>query len=162
MHLAGTTALMEDMRSRDFLDSYAVLVHHPEGEALITSPDVNQDTWFDIASMGKVLITAPLILKAIGEGKAALNNTLPQFFANVPSDKERITLKDLLTHTSGIVRFEFPKECVNETHDQLAARILARPLAYPTGTDYVYSCHGYILLGFIAEKIWGNTLDTVF
>lgn len=40
--------------------------------------------------------------------------------------------------------------------------IIANPLAYTPGTKYVYSCNAYILLGFIAEKIYGAPLDRLF
>ena len=162
MKLTQTKALMEQKRSVQFLDSYAVLVGKGDQEVLITSPDVNDDTYFDIASMGKVLHTATLILRAVGEGLITLDDPLTKFFENVPEDKHQITLRHLLTHTSGIVRFEFTEEVRKLNHDQVAALILAAPLKYPTGTDYIYSCHGYLLLGFIIEKLYGDRLDRVF
>ena len=69
MKLDVTKKLMEKMRADGVPDSYAVLLMKNGEKSAIFSENVNADTYFDIASMGKVLTTATLILKAIGAGK---------------------------------------------------------------------------------------------
>ena len=138
MILENTTKLMRDGLDTARFGSYAVLVSLGGTTAFVTSPDVNPDTYFDIASMGKALITAPLILRAVGEGKISLDDTLDKFFV-IPEcpDKEtkkRITITQLLTHTSGIVRIPLSPEAAAKGNDALAEQIIANPLAYTPGT----------------------------
>ena len=66
MELKNTGQLLcEKLKSKDF-DSYAIFVSKNENEFYLHSDNVNEDTYFDIASMGKVLVTSTLILKACG------------------------------------------------------------------------------------------------
>ncbi len=161
MHLENTQKWMNNGLTAHRFGSYAVLVSKKGETALLTSPDVNADTYFDIASMGKVLVTAPLILHAVGEGQLRLEDTIARFWP-VSADKRSITVKQLLTHTSGIVRIPLSPEAAAHGNDALAAQILANPLAFAPGSNYRYSCNAYILLGFIAEKIYGAPLDRLF
>ena len=122
------------------------------------SENVNEQTYFYIASCGKILVTTPLILQAIDEEKISLDTTLNQLFDEVPADKKNITIKHLLTHTSGIVRHSY----IHSGREYLIKEILSRPLKYEIGTDCVYSCSGMVLLGFILEKIYGESLENLF
>lgn len=128
----------------------------------IYSDNADKDTYFDIASMGKVLITSTLILKAIGENKLSLYDTLDNFFDKVPADKRNITIEQLLTHTSGIVRCFIPREVADKGNEAVAEHIINNPLAYKPGEGKIYSCNAFILLGFILEKIYSMPLDKLF
>lgn len=161
MELKNTANLLrQKMENRD-MDSYAVFVSKGDNEAFLHSGNVNEDTYFDIASMGKILVTTPLILKAVTEGKLSLEDTLDKFFDHVPAEKN-VTIQQLLTHTSGIVRHPILPEAVAQGHDAVAAQIIQNPLAFQPGTSSIYSCNGMILLGFILEKIYGAPLETLF
>lgn len=162
MELTKTKALMEDKRAAKKVDSYAVLVYDHGDETLITSPDVNDHTYFDAASMGKVLVTSTMILRAADAGLLTLEDTLPRFFDNVPADKRHITVLDMLLHRSGIIRKDFDKSVSDGGRKAIADYILSVPLAFETGTKYQYSCSAYILLGFIVEKAFGKPLDEVY
>ena len=152
--------LQTGLETRRFT-SYAVRIISGRSEITYTSPDVNADTLFDIASMGKVLVTAPLILRAVGMGLLRPDDPIDQFF-DAPPDKAHITVRQLLTHTSGIIRTRIPPEAAAGGRDAVAAHILAHPLAFVPGTRVVYSCNGYILLGYIAERVFGAPLDALF
>jgi CubicO group peptidase (beta-lactamase class C family) len=158
LQLKNTERLMQNKAANEDFDSYAVYVRCGDFEHTFFSENVNEDTYFDLASCGKILVTTPLILQAIGEERLSLDSKLDAFFENVPEDKKNITIKHLLTHTSGIVRHQY----VNSGQDAVAKEILAQPLAYETGKDYRYSCSGMVLLGFILEKIYGVSLETLF
>ena len=158
MNLYNTNKLMENMRVNLCFDSYAVYVKCGEFENMFFSENVNEQTYFDIASCGKILVTTPLILQAIDEEKISLDTTLNQLFDEVPADKKNITIKHLLTHTSGIVRHSY----IHSGREYLIKEILSQPLKYEIGTDYVYSCSGMNLLGFILEKIYGESLENLF
>lgn len=161
MDLKNTSKLLsQKMNNRDF-DSYAVFVSKNGVETFLHSENVDEDTYFDIASMGKILVTSPLILQAIGENKLSLEDQLGNFFEHVPQEKN-VTIKQLLTHTSGIVRCPILPEAAAKGREAVAAQIIDFPLAFEPGTNYVYSCNGMILLGFILEKLYGVSLESLF
>lgn len=162
MLLANTQELMQRKLDQQAFDTYAVLVSISGQKKMFFSKNANGDTLFDIASCGKILHTAPLILQAADENKLSLDSTLADFFDNVPEDKKPVTIKHLLTHTSGIIRIPLPKEICAQGIDATAEYIMANPLAYPIGSNYIYSCNGMILLGYILEKLYGTTLDVLF
>lgn len=162
MKLDNTQKLLNDKLDSLFFDSYALLVGIDGAEEFISSPNTDIDTYFDIASMGKVLVTSTLILQAIGEGILTLEDTLEMHFGNVPEEKRKITIKQLLTHTSGVVRKEIPRTVTSKGRGAIADFILSVPLAFEPGTECLYSCTGYILLGFVLEKLYGMRLDELF
>ena len=162
MKLTQTRALMQRKLEKTAFDTYGVLIGCKGEEEAFFSENANEDTLFDIASCGKVLHTVPLALQAIGEGKLSLDSVLDDFFPNVPEEKKRITVRQLMTHTSGIVRIPLLKEICAQGTDATAALILSAPLAFAPGSNYVYSCNGMNLLGFIVEKLYGKTMDRLF
>lgn len=162
MDLSKTKLFMDNLSKDGLADSYSVYLCKGGEQAYISSENVNIHTYFDIASMGKILITATLILKALDKNKLSLNDTLEKFFNNVPSDLKKITVQQLLTHTSGIVRCEIPRSIADMGNDRIANYIMNNPLAYKPGNGKIYSCNAYILLGFIAEKIYKLPLDKAF
>lgn len=163
MELHKTERLLQEKMNTDIFDSYAVLVGIGDQEKLLTSPNVNEYTYFDAASMGKVLVTSTLILRALGEGRLHLEDTLDSYFDRVPEEKQKITIQQMLTHSSGIVRrIPVPQNIADEGRESIKDFILENPLAFAPGTDYTYSCNAYILLGFILEKIYDMRLDQIF
>ncbi len=162
MELRNAELLMKEKAKNKEFDSYAVYVKIGENEHTFCSDNVNEDTYFDMASCGKILVTMPLILQTISKGMLSLDSTLSDFYEDIPEDKKGITVKQLLTHTSGIVRHSYSRELIGKSHDDFAKEILRRPLKFDPGKDYVYSCSGMILLGFILEKIYGASLENVF
>lgn len=162
MNLTATKQLLQQKFDHRDFDSYAVYVWKDGDDCLLTSDNTDGDTYFDNASMGKVLVTATLILGAVSEGLLRLDSTLDEFFRDVPAEKKKITVQDLLTHTSGIVRIPIPDRVADCGHDAVARHIIDNPLAYETGKDMIYSCNGYILLGFILEKVYGKPLDVLY
>ena len=162
MKLNNTKKLIDKLLSEKGFDSYAMLVSKDGQEEVLMSENVNEDTYFDIASMGKIFVTSTLILNAVGNGRLSLDDTLDKFFENVPEEEKSITITQLLTHTSGIARCPILPENVANGNDAVAEQIIKNPLLFKPGTHYQYSCNGMILLGYILEKIYGRTLEEVF
>lgn len=129
---------------------------------------VTADTFFDLASLTKALATTLILYGLINERKLKLNDTLDKFFRQtVPEDKQKISIRRLLSHTSGLVAYEpYFAACKpragTENKAKFVQSILAEPLAYTPGSTCVYSDFGFILLGFIIEKITGKSLDYNF
>lgn len=161
MELSKTEKLLAESRENGVFDGYGLYIHLGDEYKFISSPGFTLDTYVDVASMGKVLVTSTLILQAIDEGLVTLDDTLPKFFENVPEDKKNITVKSLLDHTSGILRYQFPDVPIPMPHADATEFILNSKLGFKMGEKVAYSCNGYILLGFIAEKVFGKPLDTL-
>ena len=168
MNLEKTERLLKSKLTAGEFDTYAVMAGFDDGKgndrasALITSPGIGADTYFDIASMGKVLVTSTLVLHAVSEGRLSLDDKLTRFFKSVPSDKSEIRIRQILTHTSGILRRELPDEVVSGGREAIIGYILSTPLGFTPGEHYCYSCSGYLLLGYVLEIIYGMTLDKIF
>ena len=156
MHLENTNNLLHRKFNNLDFDSYGVFVSVGNESEFLHSKNVNSDTYFDIASMGKVLVTSTLVLMTVDKNMLSLDDTLDSFFTDVPIDKKNITIKQLLTHTSGIIRYDIPQKYADFGSDAVAEFIINTPLAFEPETKYAYSCNGMILLGYILEKIYGR------
>ncbi|GAA5193749.1 serine hydrolase domain-containing protein [Rugosimonospora acidiphila] len=119
------------------------------------------DTMFDLASMTK-LFTSIAAVQLIQAGRIGLNTPvahyLPPFAAN---GKAGITIRELLTHTSGLPADPDPSLCDYATNDERWAAVYAvQPFAAP-GTAYLYSDMNMMTLGKVIEAVTGQTLDQV-
>ncbi len=116
------------------------------------------DTVYDMASLSKLISTTMVVLRLIEEGEMTLPDTVSRFFPDAPEDKRGITVKQLMTHCSGIpAHFPIQAEC--EKGYDPAHAVLNYPLKYEAETKVEYSCMGYILLAKMAEVCTGKPLD---
>lgn len=117
------------------------------------------DTIYDCASLTKVVATLPLILMLIDRGKLRLNDPVASYIPEFAAEgKEAITVKQLLTHTSGLASY-LNLHADRQPPEQLKQRIYAQKLVYEPNTQVVYSDLGYITLGEIAALLWEMPLD---
>ena len=123
---------------------------------------VREDTLYDMASVSKILSTSMIALRFIAEGILDLANRLPRYFGEyaVPEDKKEISLFHLLTHTSGYPA-HIPLYEKIASPELTVPYLLSVPLEHAPGTQTVYSCMGFILLGKMLERISGKTLDVL-
>ncbi|MDF1613892.1 serine hydrolase domain-containing protein [Desulfurivibrio dismutans] len=125
---------------------------------------INEKTFFDLASLTKPLATLPAVLSLMTAGKFGFDTNLEELLAvKVPPDKKKITLKDILTHRSGLAAYypfyeQIKKARYQRVKKEITEIILDRPLAYPPGSRSVYSDLGFILAGFIVEEHSGKNL----
>jgi CubicO group peptidase (beta-lactamase class C family) len=126
---------------------------------------VDTQTFYDLASLTKPLVTVFSILALIEEKKIAWNEKLGSLLSeNIPYDKRDITLIHLLSHSSGLPAhrkyFLSPPTIPPEARKkEIIDRILHEDLEYKTGEKNIYSDLGYILLGIIVERKSGMDLD---
>lgn len=127
---------------------------------------MTQDTVFDLASLSKPLATAPAVLQLYEQGKVALDAPVqmyfPAFNPNGDPRRAQITVRMLLTHTSGIggdLSHEGPWGLASADKADGIRRALAAGLEFPPGQGFHYSDTGFIILGALVEKITGETLD---
>jgi CubicO group peptidase (beta-lactamase class C family) len=113
------------------------------------------DTVFDLASLTKVVATTTLTLSLLG---GELGSPAARY---LPSVVAPVTLRQLITHTSGLpASVTFYEWC--RDREQLLAELYATPLERPPGKSVVYSDLGFMLLGEIVAVVAGEPLDRVF
>src|SRR5215510_6066852 len=118
-------------------------------------------TRFRIASITKQF-TAAAILLLEERGQLSTDDLLKKYFPNLPAGWGRITIFNLLTHTSGIPDFtSFPdfssKERLATTPENLIAWFRDKPLNFQPGERFEYTNSGYVLLGYLIERISGKS-----
>ena len=123
------------------------------------------DTKFMIGSVSKPL-TAMLMLIQVQKGLVSLNKTIADYlpeFKNKPA--ANITIKQLLSHTSGMPNYDIIKDFFPRISRQNFSReayvkiFMDSALAFEPGKGYAYSSWGYFTLGYIMERVTGKTYD---
>jgi len=123
-------------------------------------------TMYDIASLTKVVVTTTLVEKLV-EGDfpislsldAPIERYLPEWASGPqPEWRRKVTVCNLVTHTSGLPPFKEYWRTSKDKADTLQ-RIFAEPLEYEPGTKVVYSDLGIILMAEIIQRLTGKQLD---
>ena len=117
---------------------------------------VTPQTVFQSGSVGKTF-TAALILLLEKDGKLKLDDPVSRHLPATPASWEKITIRHLLSHTSGLGDpyeiIDFRKDYTDEELTALEATV---PLRFAPGEKWAYSNMGYHLLGFIANRAGGK------
>jgi CubicO group peptidase (beta-lactamase class C family) len=126
------------------------------------APVCTVETIFDLASLTKVICTTSLVMRLVARDELTLNTRVAEVLEVWRgADREAITIRHLLDHSSGlpgVVRFW-------ERHagrDAFLRALLELPLDRAPGAKSVYSDAGFLLLGFVIERIAGARLDQPF
>ena len=169
MHLGAVDAVIEQAIHAGEIPGAVLLVGHsgqviyrkayglralePRREAMTL------DTIFDLASLTKVIVTTTAIMQLVEQGKVRLNDSvakyLPQFGEN---GKEDITLRQLLTHYSGLAP-DLDLKTVWEGKETAYRMAFAATPQEPPGSKFSYSDINFIVLGALVERISGESLD---
>jgi CubicO group peptidase (beta-lactamase class C family) len=123
---------------------------------------ITPQTKFRIGSITKQF-TASAILKLQEQGKLSVGDKLAKFFPDFPRGRE-VTLRHLLTHTSGIRSYtDMPgfieKVTAPITPDKLIDSFKDEPYDFAPGKKWHYDNSGYFLLGMIVEKVSGKSYE---
>ena len=127
---------------------------------------VTMHSLFSIGSIGKTF-TATAIMLLQKDGKLSINDPIKKYLDLLPDGWKNITIKHLLTHTSGIKDYahDFPgytfieKDRKQEiTEAQFIQMATSLPLNFEPGERWAYSNSNFVLLGFIIHKTSGKTL----
>lgn len=130
------------------------------------SPTTKIDTMYDLASLTKVVVTTTLVEKLV-EGDFAyplnldtpIERFLPEWATGPqPEWRHKVTVRHLMTHTSGLPPFKEYWRTSKGKADTLRM-IFAEPLEYEPGTKVVYSDLGIILTAEIIQRLTGQPLD---
>jgi CubicO group peptidase (beta-lactamase class C family) len=139
-----------------------VVLHRGLGwrDSINGSPN-DTTTLFYIASLAKQFV-ATAVLQLEDEGRLRTSDSLAKFFPDAPPDKRRITVDQLLSHTSGLGRYGWDagrRDWALEDESRAVAGILAMPLSVEPGTQFSYQNTNYLLLAAIIERATGVAFD---
>lgn len=119
-------------------------------------------TVYRIGSVTKQF-TAAAIMRLKEQGKLSLDDTLQTFFPNYPAQGNRVTVRNLLNHTSGIRSYTSmgPKwqrlMRLDMAPDSMLALFAPEPFDFKPGDEWRYDNSGFFLLGMIIERLSGKT-----
>ena len=118
---------------------------------------VSPETVFQSGSVGKQF-TSTAVMLLVQDGKLALTDSITKFFPNAPASWKGITVRHLLTHTSGIPDYttdamDYRKDYTEDDIEKMAFGLTPE---FPPGSRWNYSNTGYVLLGIIIHKVSGQ------
>lgn len=125
----------------------------------------DSNTIFQIGSVTKQF-TSAIILKLAEQNKLTLQDKLSKYFPDL-SFADKITIEQLLSHTSGIFNYTNDTAFIRTGSDQPADRqkifslFKDKPLDFEPGSKFSYTNSGYMLLGYIIEKVTGKKYEEV-
>lgn len=143
-----------------------------------TQQPIDPAARFRIGSVTKVFV-ATVVLQLVGEGRLSLDDTVDHWLPGVVTgngnDGTRITVRELLQHTSGL--FDYTEDATftplyrtakgfaslqyqTFTPRQLISLAISHPPYFAPGTGYHYSSTGYVTAGQIIQAVTGNTWQT--
>ena len=126
------------------------------------APPCGLGTIFDLASLTKVIATTAIAMRLVSDGRLDVDAPAGRFVpAFAPGDRGAISIRHLLTHSSGLPAHARLWEAVSG-RAAFERAIAALPLERAPGTGSVYSDPGFMLLGFALENVANAPLDAQF
>lgn len=143
--------------SRDGSTLYARSIGYSYVNGAYRKP-LTATTRLRIGSVSK-MFTATMVFQLVEEGKLQLTDTLGRFFPQLPN-AGKITILHLLAHRSGMPGIQDGSGRMKpKNHDEILAQMARGTPAFEPGTQYAYSNSGYIVLGYIIEKLTGKSYE---
>jgi CubicO group peptidase (beta-lactamase class C family) len=125
---------------------------------------VTPETIFQTGSVGKQF-TAMAVMMLVEEGKIGLDDKITKYLPESPAIWKGVTVRQLLTHTSGIADYGGEEETMGKgvinfrkdyTEEELIEAFSKMPMDFRPGTKWSYSNTGYVLLGVIIHRASGE------
>ncbi|HRE50388.1 MAG TPA: serine hydrolase [Flavitalea sp.] len=150
-HTPGAVVAIGRGNKMGLLKGYGNRQLYPEKEK------ITLDTIFDLASVTKVAAAATAMAVVIDQGKVSPDDLVIKYFPEFKTKgKNKITLRHLFTHTSGIGSYS--KDVIG-TKEYLFKVLCSLDLVFPIGERFDYNDNNVLMLGHIVEKVSGKTLD---
>src|SRR2546426_10038515 len=145
--------VVAEHRRAVFADALGDAVREPERRA------ATPETIYDLASLTKPLVTGLLCAQLVELGELTLDSSVANYLLEFDRpDKSRITIRELLTHTSGLPAWR-PLYLLAVEKESALASIANETLDNQPGKRVIYSDVGFIVLGFLLERRMGSKLD---
>jgi len=123
----------------------------------------SSDQRFRVWSVTKTF-TATIVLQLVAERRLRLSDTIERYLPGVVPSGKKITIRQLLKHRSGLANFTDDTAWLDRARRSRSIRPIdalrfaaAQPLAFPPGSDWMYSNTNYIALGLVIEKLTGKS-----
>lgn len=117
-------------------------------------------TWFDLASVTKVVATTTCALRLVSEGTWSFETPWRELLPEVPDAFGEVVLRDVLCHRAGYLPHR-RLDLAYATPAEAWQGLLAEPLAYEPRSESQYSCLGFLLLGLVIERAEGRPFSEV-
>ena len=120
------------------------------------------ETVFRLGSITKQFTSASIMLLAEA-GKLNIEDPISKYYANAPASWAKVTIRHLLSHRSGIADYTnlphfFDRLAAEDrTPEQIIALTRDKPLDFEPGAKFAYDNSGYVILGYVIEKVSGQT-----
>jgi CubicO group peptidase (beta-lactamase class C family) len=125
------------------------------------APPLRRETVFLVASVTKPVVCTA-VMRLVERGLVRLDDPVARFVPEfAAAGKEAVSVRHLLTHTSGLPDMLPDNRALREAHTPLSGfirRICETPLEFPSGTDVRYQSMGTAMLGEIVERVTGSPL----
>lgn len=167
-HNQLSALLTEHIKAGDFPAAVYLVADHDKtvfADALgnsVVSPYqvINQlETIYDLASLTKPLVTGLLCSRRIELGELTLDSSVSHYLPEFDrTDKQMITVRELLTHTSGLPAWRPLYLLAEDEPERAAGAIAGLDLEYKPGSRVIYSDLGFISLGILLERMTGQRL----
>ncbi|MGB2628491.1 MAG: serine hydrolase domain-containing protein [Candidatus Acidiferrum sp.] len=170
---AKVDAFIESQMKREHIPGLALGVYL-EGKAVRTNGygianvewnvPVQSDTVFQSGSVGKQFVAVGVMM-LVEEGKVSLDDSLQKYFPDAPETWKGITVRNLLSHTSGLAEYESDERTkpggpfdlrLDFSEVQLYKNIAAMPLDFKPCGKWSYRNTNYVLLGMIIRRVTGE------
>jgi CubicO group peptidase (beta-lactamase class C family) len=170
---AQVDAAVESQRTAQKIPGVAVAICH-DGKLLkatgygLANVELNvpvtPETIFQTGSVGKQF-TSMAIMTLVEQRKIALDDKITKYLPESPSSWKTITVRQLLTHTSGIADYGGEEDTMGKgvinfrrdyTEEELIQAFAKMPMDFPPGEKWSYSNTGYVLLGIIIHRATGE------
>ena len=164
------SAVLERQLAQGLIYGCVVMAGTPERELFFhaagtadrkTGAPMTREALFDMASITKAVCTATLLARLHAEGRITYDLPFTAYLPEFRGKAARIpTLRQLAAHCSGIgnARPHYDPAMLLGS-EALMAALLDIPVPVAPGSEYVYSCANYILLGLVIEKVTGRKLE---
>src|SRR5580704_5985377 len=125
---------------------------------------VKPETLFQSGSVGKQFVSAAVMM-LVEEGRIGLDDSIVKYFPNAPETWNRVLVKNLLSHTSGLAEYETEQRTgpkgpfymrLDFTEDELVEKTEALPIDFQPGEKWAYRNTNYLLLGIMIHKVTGK------
>jgi CubicO group peptidase (beta-lactamase class C family) len=125
---------------------------------------VTPQTIFQTGSVGKQF-TAMAVMMLVEEGKIGLDDRLTKYVPETPAIWKDVTIRNLLTHTSGISDYGGEEDLMGKgvinfrkdyTEEELIPAFAKMPMDFQPGEKWHYSNTGYVLLGIVIHRVTGE------
>ena len=113
-------------------------------------------TRFEMNSMTK-MFTGVAILQLVAKGLVRLSDPIGRYFPGLPAAKQRATIEQLATHTSGLI--VKGTELAGDSRDTFVRSVADTPIESPPGEQYRYTNAGFSLLAALIETVTGGSYE---